>query len=82
YVEEIDLCWRLKQAGWRIVSLPELTVLHHAGQSTRQTPGPMRQQLFHSRRIFNRKHRGPLYRSSWELIIGLGRAPRRAKSER
>ncbi len=75
YSEEIDLCWRIKKAGWKVMYLPELTVLHHAGQSTRQAPVEMRRQLFRSRRLFNRKHRGPLFRAGWELIARAGHAP-------
>ena len=69
YVEEIDLCWRLKRAGWRVRYLPELTVLHHAGASARQSPARSHGQLFQSRRVFNRKHRGPLFRAAWEAIV-------------
>jgi GT2 family glycosyltransferase len=52
--------------------LPELTVLHHAGQSTRQTPSRSRTLLWQNRRLFNRKHRGPLYRAAWEALVRLG----------
>jgi len=73
YVEEIDLCWRLKDAGWKIHYLPDLTVLHHAGGSARQTPTRSRQMLWHSRRVFTRKHRGPLFRVAWGLLVCGGR---------
>ncbi|MBV8085503.1 MAG: glycosyltransferase family 2 protein [Chloroflexi bacterium] len=72
YVEEIDLCWRLHKAGWKLRYLPELTVLHHAGRSTSQTPSRSRTLLWQNRRLFNRKHRGPLYRATWETLVGLG----------
>lgn len=72
YVEEIDLCWRLRNAGWKIRYLPELTVLHHAGASTRQHSAAMKAQLFCSRRIFNRRYHGPLFNLAWESIVRLG----------
>jgi len=31
HMEEIDLCWRLKNAGYRIVSFPQVAVLHVGG---------------------------------------------------
>lgn len=34
YYEEVDLMWRLTEAGWRIRHVPEAVVLHHAGMST------------------------------------------------
>ena len=33
HFEEIDLCWRLRLAGHRIVAVPASTVLHHSGWS-------------------------------------------------
>lgn len=73
YVEEIDLCWRLKRGGWKLRYLPELTVLHHAGASTRQRRPAMQAQLFHSRRIFNRRYRGRLFNLGWEALVHLAR---------
>lgn len=35
YVEDMDLCWRLKQANWKIYYLPRAKILHHIGQSSR-----------------------------------------------
>ena len=72
YSEEIDLCWRLHKAGWKVRYLPELTVLHHAGKSTSQTPSRSRSLLWHNRRLFNRKHRGPLYRAVWDALVRVG----------
>lgn len=72
YVEEVDLCWRLKQAGWKIRYIPELTVLHHAGASTRQRSAAMKAQLFRSRRLFNRRYRGPLFNAAWEATVWAG----------
>ena len=31
HMEEIDLCWRMRNAGWRLVCLPESTVYHWGG---------------------------------------------------
>lgn len=33
YSEETDLCLRIKQAGWRVVHLPQMTIVHHAGKA-------------------------------------------------
>jgi len=38
YLEDVDLCWRLKQAGWRTRYEPEARVVHAIGRSTDQTP--------------------------------------------
>ena len=38
YVEDVDLCWRLRQAGWRIAYEPGGTVVHVQGASTERHP--------------------------------------------
>lgn len=35
YFNDVDLCYRLRQAGWRVVFQPNARVRHHHGQSTR-----------------------------------------------
>lgn len=34
YCEDIDLCWRLQDAGWRVNYLPTVTVQHALGEHT------------------------------------------------
>ncbi|MEZ4708884.1 MAG: glycosyltransferase family 2 protein [Caldilineaceae bacterium] len=36
YSEELDLCKRIKDAGWRIVFVPEALVVHYEGRSSGQ----------------------------------------------
>jgi GT2 family glycosyltransferase len=36
YSEELDLCRRIKQAGWRIAYLPDAQVIHYEGKSSEQ----------------------------------------------
>lgn len=36
YMEEVDLCERIKRRGWKIFYLPKAQIIHHAGGSTRQ----------------------------------------------
>ena len=36
YSEELDLCRRIKQAGWRVVYAPAALVIHHEGKSSEQ----------------------------------------------
>jgi N-acetylglucosaminyl-diphospho-decaprenol L-rhamnosyltransferase len=38
YVEDVDLCWRLRQAGWRVGYEPAGRVVHALGGSSRQMP--------------------------------------------
>ena len=36
YSEETDLCRRIKQAGWRVIYVPEATVIHYEARSSDQ----------------------------------------------
>lgn len=36
YVEDMDLCYRLRQAGWKVYYTPQAKVYHHVGQSSKQ----------------------------------------------
>jgi N-acetylglucosaminyl-diphospho-decaprenol L-rhamnosyltransferase len=38
YMEDVDLCWRLRRAGWRTGYEPAARVTHAIGRSTDQTP--------------------------------------------
>jgi N-acetylglucosaminyl-diphospho-decaprenol L-rhamnosyltransferase len=47
YAEDVDLCWRLGRAGWRVVYVPDATVVHEQGLSTSRYP--VRMLLAHHR---------------------------------
>jgi N-acetylglucosaminyl-diphospho-decaprenol L-rhamnosyltransferase len=72
YCEEVDWCYRIKQAGWKIYYTPDAEIIHHGGQSTRQSAGPMLVQLHRSRDRFFRKHYGPVYAEFGRAIVRLG----------
>ncbi len=38
YVEDVDLCWRLRESGWRVAYEPGGEVVHVQGASTRHHP--------------------------------------------
>ncbi len=38
YVEDLDLCWRLRRAGWRVLYEPAADAVHHQGLSTAAHP--------------------------------------------
>jgi len=50
YSEELDLCQRMKQAGWRIDYLPQARILHYEGRSSEQVV-TRRHILFNSSKI-------------------------------
>ena len=65
YSEELDWCYRIKQAGWKVVYLPAAVVLHYEGRSSAQVV-PARHIYFQSSKVrFFRKHHGTV---SGELL--------------
>ena len=39
FFEDVDLCHRIRRAGYRTVFLPDAEVVHYGGRSARQAPG-------------------------------------------
>lgn len=74
YVEEVDLCYRLKQAGWQVYHVPQAEVVHYGGQSTRQLPERMFVELHRSRYRFFGKFYPPAFRWAHRWITRLGLA--------
>ena len=58
YYEEVDLCYRIKQAGWRVVFLPQADITHLGGRSSEQVPVEKQLMAMTSLLKFFRKHRG------------------------
>ena len=60
YFEEVDYCWRAKQAGWEIWYVPQARVLHLEGASTgiRAVAKRRASYWYDSRRRFFIKHYG------------------------
>ncbi|HEX6865354.1 MAG TPA: glycosyltransferase family 2 protein, partial [Thermoanaerobaculia bacterium] len=55
YGEEVDLCYRLWQAGWEVHYTPSATVMHIGGASTRAR-SRFEVQRVESARLFYRRH--------------------------
>lgn len=58
YTEEVDLCYRLLQAGWDLWYVPSATVTHFGGASSSQAVERMYVELYRSKIQFYRKHGG------------------------
>jgi GT2 family glycosyltransferase len=90
FSEETDLCWRLRDAGWEIVHLPQVTIRHH--ESERSASPTMEAQSAFSRLQFARKHFAWASPYRWAMVLRyalragfpLGRAgdPRRQEAGR
>jgi GT2 family glycosyltransferase len=56
FFNEVDLCYRLKQAGWRIYFTPEAAILHHGAESTKQVRLAMIRESRDALLFYYRKH--------------------------
>ncbi len=76
YFEEVDLCYRLRKAGWETHYTPDAEVIHLIGASTRQRRAEMKLRTrLSSLEFYRRHHRGiPLAVGlTMEYAITLGR---------
>lgn len=71
YSEEVDLCHRLHQHGWELYWEPRARVTHLGGQSTRQAASEMFLNLYASKLLYFRKHRGQAAAGIYKAILGL-----------
>jgi GT2 family glycosyltransferase len=67
HFEEVDLCYRVWRAGWKILHTPEVTITHLGGQSVGRFPTRFELEKYRNRYRYFHKHYG---------IKGLRRARR------
>ncbi len=76
YTEEIDLCYRVRQSGKKLCWVPEASIVHFGGQSTRQVAAEMFLQLYRSKLQFFRKHYGITAGFFYKLVLFFTALPR------
>jgi hypothetical protein len=65
YAEEVDLCYRMRRAGWQVWYQPEARVVHYGGGSSQKRRTQREGDLYISRVHFFRKHYGA--GAAWRL---------------
>jgi GT2 family glycosyltransferase len=80
YSEEVDLCTRLRAAGWPVFWVPQAVVMHRGGESTRQVATAMFLRLYHAKVLYFRKHQGELGARLYKLILVIAATSRLALS--
>jgi len=56
YFEEVDLCLRLRRAGWEVRYLPTVSVVHHESQFSADIPERRINEMWRGRHRYWRKH--------------------------
>jgi GT2 family glycosyltransferase len=70
FFNDVDLCFRLKQAGWAILYDPRVRVIHVGGASTRQVrPEAIRRSHEGLRRFYAKHYRGKLPAPIYGAIV-------------
>jgi GT2 family glycosyltransferase len=72
YCEEIDLCRRIKAAGWDIYCVPQAEIVHLVAQSTRQFRHRMFVALWRSRFRMFEKHETAAFGWAARRLVQLG----------
>jgi N-acetylglucosaminyl-diphospho-decaprenol L-rhamnosyltransferase len=72
YAEEVDWCYRIRQAGWSIWQEPRAHVTHIGGAATSQFRSAMLIALYESRLRFFRKHYSRGFIRLHRLIVRVG----------
>ena len=73
YGEDIDWCYRMQQAGWKIYYVPETEIIHFRGESGKKVEMRVQYRKNEAMAIFVQKHMKKRYRFSplWLLNFGI-----------
>jgi len=71
YSEEIDWCYRIKQAGWKIFTLPQAQIIHYGSQTMNRAVPRKYELLLSHKLLFLRKHKGVLTANVYRSLLGL-----------
>jgi GT2 family glycosyltransferase len=68
YGEDIDLCWRIRKAGYYNYYLPDVRITHFKGRSALNDEESSLRHFYGAMKIFARKHLRP----AWQLPVKAG----------
>jgi GT2 family glycosyltransferase len=74
YAEDVDLCSRLRRAGWRLVALPTPWATHVGGASSEGAGSLRRRRWWESHRLLVRRHWSGPRRALGLALTGAGLA--------
>lgn len=73
YGEDLDLCYRLKQCGWRVHYYPAVQVLHYKGQASKQLADKATYEFYRAMLLFHHKHyaQNTFFLGNWLITAGI-----------
>jgi len=69
YGEDVEYCYRVRQAGWRVFFYAQPTVVHLGAQSSQLIADQMGIEALRSMYLFFLKTRGPRYATAYRILI-------------
>jgi GT2 family glycosyltransferase len=72
YAEELDWCFRVRKAGWRICAVPQVEMIHYQGQSSAQMSDFSLAHLVETRLRYYRKNHGVTMATLTSLVYVAG----------
>lgn len=73
YGEDIDLCYRIKQAGWKIVYYGKSNITHFKGASSKKQKSKLIYEFYHAMYIYYKKHHAneSFFIVNWVVYFGI-----------
>jgi GT2 family glycosyltransferase len=71
YGEDLDWCYRIQHAGWKIYYVPGTSIIHYKGESTRRSSLNEIRTFYEAMHLFVRKHHGRSNLLAWTLKVGI-----------
>jgi len=69
YGEDIDLCYRIRRSGWKIHYVPDTSIIHYKGESSKQDNMNYVRHFNRSLYLFFDKHYSSRYSSFFRAIV-------------
>ena len=73
YGEELDLCFRVKEKGWKVYYVPDARIIHYKGKSSQQRKRKAVIDFHKAMYIFHKKHYAgnTFFLLNWLIILGI-----------
>ncbi|MBE6499271.1 MAG: glycosyltransferase family 2 protein [Methanobrevibacter thaueri] len=74
YGEDIDLCYRIKKAGWKIIYYGESKITHLKGASSKKQKSKLIYEFYRAMYIYYKKHNASdsIFLVNWIVYLGIG----------
>lgn len=72
YGEDIDWCYRIKEAEWKVIYNPTASIIHYKGASSRKKPAKIVYEFHRAMYLFHKKHYAKKYSFLTNAIVYTG----------